>query len=164
MRNADVLSDAGSSGIDADGDGQRGECATIEPVRVVLDTNILVSACWKPGGLEAQVADLAISGKIAICISAEILAEYRDVLSRPKLASVNACALEMLAALETAAVLVETGAPVSASVDDDDNRFLECAQAAAADYLITGNLRHYPDAWGATRIVNARAFLANPLQ
>lgn len=128
-------------------------------MRVVLDTNVLVSACWKPGGLEAQVVDLAISGRITLCVSAEILAEYRDVLSRPKLAAVNSRALEILAALERAAVTVETATGVTASIDDDDNRFLECAEAAAADCLITGNLRHYPATWGTTRIVNARTFL-----
>jgi putative PIN family toxin of toxin-antitoxin system len=58
-------------------------------VRVVLDTNILVSACWKPGGLEARVVSMAITGEITACVSAEILAEYRDVFSRPKLAAVN---------------------------------------------------------------------------
>ena len=61
---------------------------SMNSVRVVLDTNILVSACWKPEGLEAQVVDLAIAGKIIACVSAEILAEYRDVLSRRKLVSV----------------------------------------------------------------------------
>jgi putative PIN family toxin of toxin-antitoxin system len=129
-------------------------------MRVVLDTNILVSACWKPDGLEAQLVDLAIAGGIAPCVSAEILAEYRDVLSRPKLAAVRGRAAELLAALERAALLVKSTTPVRASSDDDDNRFLECAEAAAADYLVTGNLRHYPDIWGATRIVNARAFLS----
>jgi putative PIN family toxin of toxin-antitoxin system len=127
-------------------------------MRVVLDTNILVSACWKPGGLEARVVDLAIAGKIVACVSAEILAEYRDVLSRPKLSALNGRAVELLAALERNAVLVETVVPVKASIDEDDNRFLECAEAAGAEYLITGNLRHYPAVWGATRVVNARAF------
>jgi uncharacterized protein len=129
-------------------------------MRVVLDTNILVSACWKPSGLEAHVVDLAITGKITACVSAEIMAEYRDVLSRPKLASVNGRASEILVSLERAAVSVETTDRVKVSIDDDDNRFLECAEAAGAEYLITGNLRHYPGRWGATRIVNARIFLS----
>ncbi len=129
-------------------------------MRVVLDTNILVSACWKPDGLESRVAQLALTGDITACVTAEILAEYRDVLSRPKLATVSVPAAELLAALDRAAMMVEPQARVSASVDDDDNRFLECAEAAKAEYLITGNLRHYPAEWGATRIVNARAFLS----
>ncbi len=134
-------------------------------MRVVLDTNILVSASWKPAGLESEVVNLANSGRIVACVSAETLAEYRDVLSRRKLASVRSRASEVLAKFEDTALVVETAAPITASVDDDDNRFLECAAAAGAEYLITGNLRHYPAEWtganGTTRIVNARTFLSH---
>ena len=127
---------------------------------VVLDTNILVSACWTSDGLEAQVVDLAATGRITPCVSAEIRAEYREVLSRPKLAA-GGRALKLLAALEKTELCVETSHTVNISIDDDDNRFLECASAANAEYLITGNLRHYPENWGPTRIVNARSFLLN---
>lgn len=136
-------------------------------MRVVLDTNILVSACWKPDGLEAQVANLAITGPITACVSRQILAEYRDVLARKKLASVTSRAHEMLAALERIALPFESTAPITESIDDDDNRFLECAVAANADYVITGNLRHYPPeliaSHGTIRIVNARTFLTKTL-
>jgi len=129
-------------------------------VRVVLDTNILVSACWKPGGNEAEVARLATSGAITPCVSAAILAEYRDVFSRRKLSGISGLATELLASLEYAALTMQTAATVRVSVDEDDNRFLECADAARAEFLITGNLRHYPAVWGAARIVNARTFLS----
>ena len=131
-------------------------------MRVVLDTNILVSACWKPGGLESQVVGLTIAGKITASVSAAIRAEYHDVLSRPKLAAVGRRALEILDALDRSAVLIETTTRLTVSIDDDDNRFLECAEAAGAEYLITGNLRHYPATWGITQIVNARTFLTLP--
>ncbi len=129
-------------------------------MRVVLDTNILVSACWKPDGLEAQVVELATSGRIAACLSTEIIAEYRDVFTRKKLAAVTDHAFVILAALEQSAVIVEPETRATGSIDEDDNRFLECAEAAGADFLITGNLRHYPEVWGNTRMVNARAFLS----
>jgi predicted nucleic acid-binding protein len=50
---------------------------------------------------------------------------------------------------------------VSAKVcaDPDDDAFLECAQAAQADYLVTGNLKHFPSSWGSTRVVTARWLL-----
>ncbi|HEU5022640.1 MAG TPA: putative toxin-antitoxin system toxin component, PIN family [Bryobacteraceae bacterium] len=129
-------------------------------MRVVLDTNILVSACWKPGGNEAEVARLATTGAITACVSAVVLAEYRDVLSRRKLSGISKLAKQLLASLEQAAIVVETGPPIQASADDDDNRFLECLDAAGAGFLITGNLRHYPEVWGDARIVNARTFLS----
>lgn len=128
-------------------------------MRIVLDTNILVSACCKPQGLEASVAGMAVTGEVIACISPAVLAEYRDVLSRPKLAAVHGRASELLAALTRAAVVVAPVDRIAASIDDDDNRFLECAEAAGADFLITGNLRHYPATSGVTRIVNARIFL-----
>jgi predicted nucleic acid-binding protein len=48
---------------------------------------------------------------------------------------------------------------VSAAADSDDNKFLECAEAANADYLVTGNKRHFPRAWKVTRVVNARELI-----
>ena len=45
------------------------------------------------------------------------------------------------------------------STHEPDNRFLECAEAAAADFLVTGNTRHFPKSWKTTKIVNARQFL-----
>jgi uncharacterized protein len=128
-------------------------------VRVVLDTNILVSACWKPDGLEARLTTLAISGQITACLSPDVLAEYHEVLSRRKLSALAGRAREILGALQRTALSVQPTTRITESNDDDDNRFLECAVAADAEYLITGNLRHYPAKHGSTRIVNARTFL-----
>jgi predicted nucleic acid-binding protein len=47
---------------------------------------------------------------------------------------------------------------VSASSDEADNRFLECAEVARADYLVTGNKKHFPHRWKTTEVVNAREF------
>lgn len=129
-------------------------------MRVVLDTNILISACWKPGGLEAQIADMALAGTLTPCISAQVWHEYREVLARDKFAALREATLQLLEGLESRACRVEPEQPVHAAMDEDDNRFLECAAAAGAAYLITGNLRHYPPEWGVTKVVNARQFLA----
>ena len=130
-------------------------------MRVVLDTNILISAYWTPDGLESQTVQLALAGTITACVSLAVWAEYRDVLFRDKFASIRGRAEELLAKLEACAVQVEPRETVSAAIDEDDNRFLECAVAAGAAYLITGNLKHYPAVWGSTQIVNARGFLTS---
>jgi uncharacterized protein len=127
-------------------------------VRVVLDTNVLLSACWTPTGNEAKIVSLALSGSITACVSPMVLGEYRDVLLRPKFAGFRGLALQTLNEFERTAVLVNPTEAVKASLDEDDNRFLECAAAAKAEFLVTGNLRHYPDSWGSTRIVNGRGF------
>ena len=130
-------------------------------MRVVLDTNILISACWTPGGLESQIVQMVLGGRITACISPAVWAEYRNVLFRDKFAPMRTKAEALLANLESVAVKVQPGEVVIAASDEDDNRFLECAAAAGAAYLITGNLRHYPAEWGSLRIVNARGFLTS---
>jgi putative PIN family toxin of toxin-antitoxin system len=127
-------------------------------VRVVLDTNILLSACWTPDGLEAKLVSMALNGALTPCLSTATAAEYRDVLLRPKFANLRDRAQKMLGDFERAALHVDPTATVKAASDEDDNRFLECAVAAQAEYLITGNLRHYPAGCGVTKILNARAF------
>jgi putative PIN family toxin of toxin-antitoxin system len=131
----------------------------LDVLRVVLDTNVLISACLKPGGLEACVAGMAAAGDLEACVTDEVLAEYRDVLARDKFRAWRDASDALLNALALRTVHVVGGTPVEASSDDDDNRFLECAAASGAAYLITGNLRHYPAAWGCTQVVNARGFL-----
>jgi putative PIN family toxin of toxin-antitoxin system len=128
-------------------------------MRVVLDTNVLISACLKPEGLEAEMVARARDGRITACVTEEVWAEYREVLSREKFRAFRERAETMLASLEASVVRVDGGETVSAAADEDDNRFLECAAAAGAEYLVTGNLRHYPAEWAGTRVVNARGFL-----
>jgi putative PIN family toxin of toxin-antitoxin system len=129
-------------------------------VRVVLDTNILISACLKPDGLEARTVNLARGGAFTLCISSAVWAEYSDVLFRKKFAAVHADAVDMLRALEEHAVVVTAVTrPLQLASDEDDNRLLECAEAAGAAYLVTGNRRHFPAAWEPAQIVNAREFL-----
>jgi putative PIN family toxin of toxin-antitoxin system len=55
-------------------------------IRVVIDTNVLVSALLTSGGLPEAVIDLAISGDLLSFASESVLAEYEEVLKRPRLA------------------------------------------------------------------------------
>jgi len=129
-------------------------------VRVVLDTNVLLSACWKPDGLEALLVNLAIHGHYTACVSREIWSEYSEVLLREKFAALQPRTVELLMALKPHVCVVEPETAVVAASDESDNRFLECAGAAEAAILITGNLKHFPEQWGPTRIMNARQFLS----
>jgi putative PIN family toxin of toxin-antitoxin system len=127
-------------------------------MRVVLDTNVLLSACLKPDGLEARTVQLALEGALEPCATAAVWAEYRDVLLREKFAAFRERAESVLGAMDARVVRVSDGATVAVASDEDDNRFLECAVSAGAAYLITGNLRHYPAEYGGARVVNARGF------
>lgn len=128
-------------------------------MRIVLDTNVLLSACWNPDGLEALLVNLAVHGHFTACVSPEIWAEYSEVLMREKFAELQPRTVDLLTALKPHVHVVEPDAAIVAASDESDNRFLECAAAAGAAVLITGNLRHFPEQWDATRVMNARQFL-----
>ncbi len=54
-------------------------------IRVVLDTNIIVSALLQPLGPSAQILVSALGGSIQICVTGNIYAEYEEVISWPRL-------------------------------------------------------------------------------
>jgi putative PIN family toxin of toxin-antitoxin system len=128
-------------------------------IRVVLDTNIIVSAHLQEQGLPARVLRLAFSKAIELCVSAPILTEYELLLRRPRFAFDPKRVDQSLARINADAMLVKPTQTLSISPDEPDNRFLECAEAAGASYLVTGNKRHFPERWKGTAVVNAREFL-----
>ena len=128
-------------------------------IRVVLDTNVVVSAHLNSEGYERSVFDLALSGKLKMFVSEAILREYETVLRRPKFRLNRLDVSRSLRLLRSAARIVIPYGELSAARDPGDNRFLECAEATKADYLVTGNKRHFPKQWRQTLVVNARELL-----
>jgi uncharacterized protein len=129
--------------------------------RIVLDTNVVVSAAIKPGGHEELIVELVIARELALCLSAPVIAEYEAVLARPKFNRIDPARItRFLRLLKIEATMVTPRTIITESRDESDNRFLECAEAAEAEYLITGNKRHFPERWKSTGVVNAREFLA----
>jgi putative PIN family toxin of toxin-antitoxin system len=129
------------------------------PLRLVLDTNIVVSAALKPAGFERTVLLLALKKPARLYVSAPIFAEYRAVLSRAELHIRKGLRRQLLQFLENRAHFVAPSGSLQVTADPADNIFLECADAARADYLITGNHRHFPKFWKKTKIINAREFI-----
>jgi len=125
-------------------------------VRVVLDTNVLISAVLKPNGLEAAVVDGILAGTLEAHVTPQVWAEYEEVFTRRKFAVLRSESTRILAALDRVVHRTEATTIATSAKDEDDNRFLECADAARANFLVTGNLRHYPSEYGCTRILNAR--------
>jgi len=128
-------------------------------MKVVLDTNILISACWKPGGLEEQVLELGLAGRFDIVVSPAVWAEYIEVLRRPKFEKLQPRVDVLLTRLESRIIYCEPDSKIELASDPDDNRMLECAAAAGAAYIVSGNLKDYPLDWPVARILNARQFL-----
>jgi putative PIN family toxin of toxin-antitoxin system len=127
--------------------------------RVVLDTNVVVSALLKPHGLEDQVLRLALAGRLLLCVSPDVLAEYGRVLSSPKFKFQPEEVATALRQLEKASNLFRPTRTLKISTHESDNRFYECADAAQAAFLITGNLKHFKKDYHATKVVNARKLL-----
>ncbi len=126
---------------------------------VVLDTNVVVSAHLNEDGNEAAVFVLALAGKLRLFLSDPIFAEYKEVLSRPKFGLPSRQIERSLKLLRAASHLVTPTQTLLVSSDPADNKFLDCAQTAQADYLVTGNRRHFPKIWGKTRVVNAKELI-----
>lgn len=129
------------------------------PLRLVLDTNILVSAALKPDGLQRTVFLLAIAKPARLYVTAAILAEYREVLARPELSIRRGLRQQLLQLVKNHAQLVSAVRPVQVAQDPGDDNFLECADAARADYLVTGNQRHFPKFWKKTKVITPRDFI-----
>ena len=113
-------------------------------MRVVYDTNVLVSAALKPGSTPAVLVSLVLAERVRLCVSPPILAEYREVLHRPKFGFEALSIDALLEDLTRTALLVHPTMRLTVAPDEADNRFLECALEARAAFLVTGNLRHFP--------------------
>jgi putative PIN family toxin of toxin-antitoxin system len=129
------------------------------PLRLVLDTHIVVSAALRPAGLQRTILLLALSKPARLYISEPILAEYRSVLSRPEFKIRKGLQRQLLDLIARRTRCVVPRLHRQVTSDPGDNIFIECADAAAADYLVTGNLRHFPRYWKSTKIVSSREFL-----
>ena len=129
------------------------------PLRLVIDTNVLVSAALKPDGLQRTVLLLATTKPAMLYVSEAILAEYREVLARPELKIRKGLRQQFLQLIRAHAHSVKASRALQVTKDPDDNRFLECADAARADYLVTGNQRHFPRFWKKTKVITSREFI-----
>lgn len=113
-------------------------------MKIVLDTNVLVSGFISPFGPPATILRAVLTGSLTVCFDERIVAEYRDVLTRGRFRFDEHRVDEVLRIVET------NGLPVLADPlglelpDSDDAMFIEVATAADADCLVTGNLKHFP--------------------
>jgi len=128
-------------------------------MKVVLDTNVIVSAAMTTYGTCGQIVDLLVKGAFEICADDRILAEYDTVLRRPEFRIVAGDAEVVLDLMRSVAELV-AAAPLAAILPDPkDMPLLEVAMASDA-ILVTGNLRHFPEeARKGVTVVSPREFL-----
>ena len=128
-------------------------------MRVVLDTNVIVSGFLNPAGPPGTLVRLAAEGVLSLCHDARILTEYREVLLRPKFGFSAAMVDPFLEQIEADGFLASAVPLARPLPDPDDESFLEVAVAASAP-LVTGNIRHFPVASRAgTEVLSPAAFV-----
>ena len=114
--------------------------------RVVLDTNIIISAFLSPDGKPANILQLVLQRELDIFFNTAILVEYEQVLCRPKFAEqINKQRVERFFEIlhEIGESVVTSPSNIHMS-DETDRKFYDVAKKAGA-ILITGNKKHYPD-------------------
>jgi putative PIN family toxin of toxin-antitoxin system len=127
---------------------------------VVVDTNVLVSGVLKPYSPAASILRMVVEGVIQPAYDLRILAEYREVLSRPKFNFGSEIVNPLLDQIEEEGFLISASPLKSPLPDPADEPFLEVAVTAAAAALITGNRRHFPrGSSGAVKILSPSEFL-----
>lgn len=113
--------------------------------RAVFDTNVIVSGFLSPAGPPGRIVEWLRSGTVRAVLDDRVIAEYAEVMARPRFGLPATEVDIVLAAIRSAAVRVEVGVEDGAPglPDPDDAPFLECARAAGVP-LVTGNVRHFP--------------------
>jgi putative PIN family toxin of toxin-antitoxin system len=112
---------------------------------IVLDTNVIVSAGITPAGPPAKiVAGLVLSGMIHIVTSPRVAAEYREVVRRAKFHRYGFPPLWLEYLIEESMRLPDPGSWPNVCPDPKDTPLIALAYAAGA-WLVTGNLKHFPE-------------------
>ena len=128
-------------------------------MRAIVDTNIIVSALLRQGSLPDRVVRAMEAQRLTPVVCSAIMAEYTNVLARPKFGFAPADVNELLVLIEQQAIWVDippyTGTP--ALPDPTDWPFIACALATGCP-VVTGNTRHFPDTTGV-RIMTAREWV-----
>jgi putative PIN family toxin of toxin-antitoxin system len=111
-------------------------------MRVVLDTNIIVSSFLSPKGISAKILDSARAGLFELVVSEAILTEYEEALSkgavRVRHGLTPAEIAESIEGFREFSILVEPDVTLTVIKDDpDDNKSLECAVTGKAPVIIT---------------------------
>ena len=129
-------------------------------MKIVVDTNVLVSALLRPSGPPGRILDVVVSRQVQLALDDRIFAEYSAVLQRPEFGFPGPLVAEMLDHVWRSAERVRAVSLPLRLPDPDDIMFIEVGVAALADALVTGNVRHFPASkrWGL-RVMTPREAL-----
>ena len=129
---------------------------------VVLDTNVIVSAGIKPEGAPARILmDWVLEGLVQVVTSPVVVAEYREVVRRAKFERYGFPPLWLEFVIEESLRLGDPEPWMLDCPDPKDAPFLALAHASGA-WLVTGNMKHFPEeARGGVRVLSPADFLGH---
>jgi len=108
-------------------------------IKVIVDTNVLISASVKGRDPESIILFLVSNPDFEWIVSEEILMEYKSVLARKKLKLSPDLKQRWFNIIDAFTTIIDVNISVDFPRDPKDAKFLECAIASSADYLITGD-------------------------
>ena len=114
--------------------------------KIIIDTNVIVSSLIQTSYPYRIVYDLFFEDRISLYISTQLLAEYYEVLERPKFYQYHdfcTKAKNVLSNIELKALICEPKTSLNLISDKDDNKILELAEECEADFIITGNTNDF---------------------
>jgi uncharacterized protein len=120
-------------------------------LKIVLDTNVLVSGLINPHGPPGRALDLITSGAVQVLYDDRIISEYREVLARPRFGFDPDDVETLLDFIVSEGENVVCAPLAIALPDPDDLPFVEVAVAGEAAALVTGNTNHFVISKGNTR-------------
>jgi putative PIN family toxin of toxin-antitoxin system len=113
-------------------------------MKAVIDTNVIVSALINTNGTQAKILALALNGKIKVLYDNRIIFEYIDLLSRKDfgfdMETINA----LIDYFKAEGEFVNSEHSNVKFIDETDKKFYEVYLSGGAQYLITGNIKHFP--------------------
>ena len=128
-------------------------------IRIVLDTNVLVSALLNSDGPPAGVLNLILSGKVYLLYDTRIVKEYKAVLLKSKFGFRKEWIDPLLDFIEAEGHYVVSEPWSGEMINEGDRKFWEAAISGQASCLVTGNRKHYP---ADERIISPAMFRSVP--
>jgi len=114
-------------------------------LKVVVDTNVIVSAQLNTNGPTAKILSLILNGKLHLLYDNRIFFEYIDVLSRKKFGFKAETTSDLIDFFKHEGEYINADYSNESFGDEADKKFYEVYKSGDAQYLVTGNRKHFPD-------------------
>jgi len=128
-------------------------------MRIVIDSNVFVSSYYY-GGNPRLVVERVLNELDELFVSDEILNEIEEVLNRPKFKGNKSDIEKFMNFLKETANFINPSEQIDLSRDKKDNKYIECAVVADADFIVSGDIHLLElKEYGKIKILKAKAYL-----